>query len=208
MAGINHFLGCAMFSYYCHDPAGDYLFINQPLVTTAGIAIDKTESSQGSGSVAWHFRLQSPRKFSLLPSETVGGFVHLQVRANRSGFIHGMNWQNYGAVDFFAKASAAVLPVTTVNLFVGPDFEQYTLRGNRHLVLGTTWREYTVPLSSFVLAPWEAKSRSNAAPNLSNVTAFGLDDKTSTTLSGQIWVDYFRLANPDELKLYFLTAII
>jgi hypothetical protein len=179
---------------------GDYLYINQPLVTTGSIAIDKAESRQGPGSVAWHFTLQSPRRFSLMPSETVGGFVHFEVRANQSGSIHGLDWRNYNAVEFFAKASVAVLPVTTVNLFVGSDFEQYTFQGDRHLVLGTTWREYTVPLSRFALAPWETKTRKNRVPDLNDVTAFGLDEKTSTALSGLIWVDYFRLANRNGKK--------
>jgi hypothetical protein len=187
----------ALFSAIIVTLVGDYLYINQPLVTNASISIDTTESRQGPGSVAWDFTLQPARRFSLVPSETVGAFAHFQVRADRSGSIHGMDWRNYRAIDFFAEASVATLPVTTINLFVGPDFIQYTFHSNRPLVLGTVWREFTLPLSRFVLAPWEAKTSKDRVPDLNDVTAFGLDEKTKTALAGRIWLDYFRLVNRD-----------
>lgn len=176
--------------------AGDYFYVNQPFITTASISIDTMQSRQGTGSVAWDFVLQPARRFSFTGSNTVGGFVHFEVRPDINGNINGVDWRKYYAVTFYAMTSVAALPITEINLFVGPDFTQYMFRSERPLVLGTTWSEFTIPLSSFFLAPWEARTSSNSLPNLSDVTAFGLDEKTSSnTLSGRIWVDFFRLVS-------------
>jgi hypothetical protein len=182
--------------------AVDYFYVNQPLSYGANISIDTTQVRQGTGSVAWEFVLQPERRFSLIPGKTVGGFVHLQVLPDRKALIHGMDWRNYYAVDFFAMASVESLPITEINLFVGPAFTQYMFRFDTPLVLGTRWREFTIPLSRFFLAPWEVRTSNNSGPDLSDVTAFGLDEKTSSNaLSGHIWVDYFRLTSPSGKEI-------
>jgi hypothetical protein len=173
--------------------AADYFYVNQPLITTAGISIDTAQSRQGTGSVAWDFVLQPAHRFSLIGSKTVGGFVHFEVRPDANGRINGVDWRNYYAVKFFAMTSVESLPITEINLFVGLNYTEYTFRSNRPLVLDTRWRGFTIPLSGFFLASWDAGTNSSV-PDLSDVTAFGLDEKTSSnTLTGRIWVDYFRL---------------
>ncbi len=182
--------------------ATDFLALKQELVTTTSRAVDTTEFRQGPGSLAWDFALQPERRYIFSSTETVGSFVHFEVGGDRTGSINGVDFRDYYAVKFFAKASKEGLEVKEVNLFLGPDFVQYIFEGNRPLVLETRWREFTIALSGFVLAPWEAKyrghlaakTRKNGVIDLSNVTAFGFDQKTSSRkLVGRIWLDYFRL---------------
>lgn len=176
-----------------------YLLLDQELMTTATVSIDTTQFRAGSGSVEENFNLQPARTFKFASGdETVGGFVHLQVSPDPSGTIHGMDWRRYSSVKFFAMASTQGFVVTEVNLFVGPDYVQYTFHGKGSLVLGTRWQEFTIPLSGFALAPWEPRTGKNSSIDLGNVTAFGLDEKTSSTpLVGYIWLDDVRLVDHD-----------
>jgi len=180
----------------------DFVALKQELVFAASRAIDTTEYRQGSGSLVWDFNLQPERRYVFSSTETIGGFVHFEAVGDSAGVVSGADWRSYSAIRFFAKASAELLSVKEVNLFVGPDFVQYSLSQRKPLILETRWREYTIPLSEFTPAPWEtryrgdlvAKTTRNGVIDLSNVTAFGFDQKTAAErLIYRVWLDYVRL---------------
>lgn len=168
--------------------------VNQGLIDTASVENDTVQFRTGSASLVWSFDLQPNKHWAWSPTRTVDAFLHLEVRGTPSGRISGLDWRKYYAVRFFAEASTDGLGVSEINLFAGSKFTQYMFHGNSRFT--TAWQEFTVPLRAFVLAPWEGRAARIGAPALGNVTAFGLDENTSSGRNvGRIWLDDVRLVD-------------
>ena len=184
----------------------DYLAVKQDHVALSSVTLDSSETRQGSSSLRWDFTLQPDRKYMFSPTSTVGGLLHLEVRADSKGHIQGLDLQKYKELRFFAKASSEVLILNEINLFTGPNYIQYMYSKNEALILNTKWAEYRIDLEDFSIAPWELQYRSQlvtnnqqtSSPDLRDVTSLGFDLKTDrNTLSGRIWIDYIRLIDKD-----------
>jgi hypothetical protein len=183
--------------------AYDFILVKQKVSLESEVSIDSAEARQGTNSVRWDFSLQPEKKYVVSSPSTIGGFLHLEVRADEKGRIRGVDLQNYKELRFFAKSSKELGKIDEVNLFTGPYYIQYIYSSNGTFLLSTKWAEYRISLDKFTLARWEKQYRRHLiddnnveVPAMDNVTGIGFDLKTDDRArTGKIWIDYVRLVD-------------
>ena len=174
------------------------LAINQPLIAATSVANDTIQFRTPPAALLWTFDLQPKKHWAWSATRTVDAFVHVQVRPTSSGAPAGVDWHKYYGVRFWIQASTGRLVISEVNLFAGPRFVQYMFQGGGQIRVGTGWQEITMPFRRFALAPWEGRPTTIGPLALSDVTAFGFDEKTSSArVAARVWLDDIRLIGRD-----------
>ena len=187
----------------------DMITLHQARETYSELSVDKTQFRQGIGSLRWEIAIQPKRRYLFSNTEIIGALMHFEVIGNKRGKVQGLNFHNIKGIKFYGKASQERFHISEVNLFIGNNSIQYIFSKQNGLIVDTKWQEYFIPLAAFNLAPWLRNSnmQNKAIPDISNVTAFGFDLKTTKKpINAKIWIDYIRLIDNDGKEILFSDA--